>query len=105
MYRRQLSVPLLGNDEAMGDAKEAFAGDAAGLKEACHAHAKAKKMVRDWTQTRPDLTRRTPTPHSDFFFCYVVLRSMAACVASIPCPEGCVGFQGAQKTVATRVCV
>ena len=46
VYRRQLSVPLVGNDEIVEEAKEAFAGDDAGFKEACHAHAKANKMVR-----------------------------------------------------------
>lgn len=46
VYRRRLSVPLVGNDELLEEAREAFSGDAAGFKEACHAHAKASKMVR-----------------------------------------------------------
>eukprot|EP00752_Nemacystus_decipiens_P008742 g7803.t1 len=45
VYRRQLSVPLVGNGEIVEEAKEAFAGDDAGFKEACHAHAKAEKML------------------------------------------------------------
>lgn len=48
LYRRFLSVPLVGNDEAslLEDAKKAFSGDSAGLKEACQGHAAASKMVR-----------------------------------------------------------
>ena len=45
VYRRQLSVPLVGNDDLLEEAGEAFSGDDAGFKEACHAHAKASKMV------------------------------------------------------------
>lgn len=46
LYRRQLSVPLVGNDGAVEGAKEAFSGDDAGFEEACRAHAKASSMVR-----------------------------------------------------------
>ncbi|CBN77067.1 Sart3 protein [Ectocarpus siliculosus] len=47
VYRRQLSVPLIGNDESrlLEDMKEAFSGDDAGLKEVAQAHAKASKML------------------------------------------------------------
>lgn len=47
MYRRQLSVPLIGNDEGplLDHMKEAFSGDDPGLKEVSQAHAKASKMV------------------------------------------------------------
>ncbi|CAM9954541.1 unnamed protein product, partial [Hapterophycus canaliculatus] len=47
LYRRFLSVPLAGDDEAslLEDAKEAFSGDSAGFKEACQAHDAASKML------------------------------------------------------------
>lgn len=53
MYRRFLSVPLVGNDEAslLEDVKEAFSGDSAGFKEASQAHAAASKMVRQRKRT------------------------------------------------------
>lgn len=61
MYRRQLSVPLVDNDEVMEEAKEAYAGDDVGFKEACHAHTKAKKMVRNLTLGDPN-PRSPPWP-------------------------------------------
>lgn len=46
LYRRQLSVPLVGNEGVLPDMCEAFSGDEAGLKEASRGHAQASKMVR-----------------------------------------------------------
>eukprot|EP00903_Cladosiphon_okamuranus_P006864 g6685.t1 len=45
VYRRQLSVPLVDNDEILEEAKEVYAGDDDGFKEASHAHTKANKML------------------------------------------------------------
>ena len=46
LYRRQLSVPLGGNDEVLAEMGEAFEGDEDGLKEVYRLHAKAADMVR-----------------------------------------------------------
>lgn len=45
LYRRQLSVPLLGNDEIFQEMQEAFSGDGAGFKAISQGHAKASEMV------------------------------------------------------------
>lgn len=46
LYKRQLSVPLVGNDEVLPEMGEAFDGDGDGLTEVCRGHAQAVKMVR-----------------------------------------------------------
>ncbi|CAN0024612.1 unnamed protein product, partial [Sphacelaria rigidula] len=45
LYRRQLSVPLVGNEKVLPDMCQAFSGDEAGLKEASRGHAQASKML------------------------------------------------------------
>ena len=46
LYRRQLSVPLVGNDEVLAEIREAFPDDRALLADAFQGHAKASEMVR-----------------------------------------------------------
>ena len=46
LYRRQLAVPLVGNDEVLAEVREAFPDDGALLADACQGHAKASEMVR-----------------------------------------------------------
>lgn len=46
LYKRQLSVPLVGNDGVLSEVQKAFSGDEDGLKEAIKGHAKASEMVR-----------------------------------------------------------
>lgn len=46
LYKRQLSVPLVSNDEVLSEMGEVFDGDGDGLAEVCRGHAQAMKMVR-----------------------------------------------------------
>ncbi|CAM9665229.1 unnamed protein product, partial [Laminaria digitata] len=45
LYSRQLSVPLVGNDEVLAEVREAFPDDEALLQDVLEGHAKASKML------------------------------------------------------------
>lgn len=47
LYRRQMSLPLVGNEDLFPEMREAFGDDQAGLEEALKAHARASKMVSE----------------------------------------------------------